>query len=318
MPRPFPQSTAELVVDSVEAVVVQNGTADIAYVSTFTDQPEDQAEDALNLAVDLGLLEEDGGGYKPSSPLAHYVVSPDVSHKAAVIRVMLDSYEPFLRFRERLMATNSPRAAAEQTRVLLELDAHRAEIQETLISLGGYAQVLTAEGGGRYQLTEESAQNPLSVLAEACQDRNDAEAVIREQVGQDVIDLASQQEVLRPLSEALWRARSGDADGAVQQAGNAVESFLDEVGNRQGVNLVGAHGINATMNQLRDNWNLPRKIVNSARYLGDIRNAADHGVDPEIGASWTIREHTGLEYVFVACSLIHAVANRELDADHVL
>jgi hypothetical protein len=47
-------------------------------------------------------------------------------------------------------------------------------------------------------------------------------------------------------------------------------------------------------------------------YLGTIRNAADHGPDPDINnASWQIRDATGLEYVFVACSFIAATLGIE-------
>jgi hypothetical protein len=47
-------------------------------------------------------------------------------------------------------------------------------------------------------------------------------------------------------------------------------------------------------------------------YLGAIRNAADHGPDADINNQpWEIRDATGLEFVFEACSFIAATIGME-------
>jgi hypothetical protein len=53
--------------------------------------------------------------------------------------------------------------------------------------------------------------------------------------------------------------------------------------------------------------------VEAAKYLGQVRNAADHGVDvdPEVGAVWHIQRTTSVQYVFVACSFIASALERE-------
>jgi hypothetical protein len=53
-------------------------------------------------------------------------------------------------------------------------------------------------------------------------------------------------------------------------------------------------------------------LIHIGSYLGAIRNAADHGPDPDItNQPWQIRDATGLEYVFVACSFISATIGIE-------
>lgn len=89
-------------------------------------------------------------------------------------------------------------------------------------------------------------------------------------LGYDAVDVVSEDEVIAGLADAVMKAQGGDPDGAVFEAGNAIES-----------------------------------------YLGHLRNAADHGVDQEIGAEWEIADNAGIEYVFVACSFIAAVTRRE-------
>jgi predicted XRE-type DNA-binding protein len=48
------------------------------------------------------------------------------------------------------------------------------------------------------------------------------------------------------------------------------------------------------------------------KYLGHLRNAADHGVDSEIGTQWQVSAKTAVEYVHVAQSTISAMVKREL------
>ena len=94
-------------------------------------------------------------------------------------------------------------------------------------------------------------------------------------------------------------------------AGNAMDSYLAALGTRLGVVLTGAHGINAKLDELRRANQMPMKLLNMGKYLGHVRNAADHGVDTDVGVAWSIRPATGVEYVFVACSFIAARTSRE-------
>ena len=94
---------------------------------------------ALRLAVDLGLLTCNKLEFEPSNPLVRFIGTPDENRKAALLRIVLESYRPFVVFRDRLLATNSADVAAQQTKTLLDVDAHREEIKDTLISLGTYS-----------------------------------------------------------------------------------------------------------------------------------------------------------------------------------
>jgi hypothetical protein len=305
MPRPLPPATAEQVVSSVEAVFVSRSiSVDAAFVAGFADIPDAQAASALLLASEIGLVTDTGNGYKPSSPLCRLVVASDDVHRAAALRVVLESFEPFTVFRQRLEVTGSVHEAARQTKVLLDLDGHRDSIKDTLVSLGTYSAALTATGGGRYATTENIAGNPLQKLAEACSSLVEAESRVRGQIGEYPDARLSRTEVVSLLADALICAKDNNPRGAVVRAGNAVESHLSSLGSRIGTNLQQAHGINAKLERFRQVNALPTKIVNVGKYLGHLRNAADHGVDQEVNASWTISTSTGFEYVFVACSFI--------------
>lgn len=311
MPRPFSHTTAELTVLVVEAVQVQQN-ADIDFVKKFCDLSEAQTRNALDLALDIGLVKFNGTEYNPGSPLLRFISNPKEVVKAALLRVLLESYEPFLIFRTRLKATNSADTAAQQTKTILDLEAHREEIKDTLISLGTYTNAIHTEGGGRYKITSEDYPNHLRELSIACDTQASAEMTIRNQIG-SYADELDQNEVIRPLSSALLKSSAGQRIEAVNEASTAIESFLFRLAQRMGANLAGTNGLGQKLDRFRQNNLLPKKLVESGKYLVQIRNAADHGVDadPDVGAVWIIQESTAIQYVFVACSFIRACGERE-------
>jgi len=312
VPRPFYESTAEDVIASIEAVVVNGKPTTPAFVAQFVDVPQDRAENALNLAVELGFLSVNAGNYSACKPLSQMFVAPNAPPKIAALRVALESYEPFVLFRTRLKATGFPVEAARQTKAALDLTGHREIIKETLISLATYSHALATEGGGLFVPAEDAIENRLLALAQACGDVVAAEARIRVQMGDAAAAVVSRNDVLLPLANALLRAAAGDARGAVVLAGNGFESYLTALAVRLGVaNVAGAPGINAKLGHFATANAIPSKLVAVGKYLGNVRNAADHGVDAEVGAAWLIQESTGTEFVYVACSFINAVTARE-------
>jgi hypothetical protein len=308
---PFSPATAEQVIAVVEAVVFNRKPSDLAFIAQFVDITEQQATAALRLAEDLGFLSRAGANYKELSPLCRFVATPNQMQKASVLRIVLESYDPFVVFRERLAATGNAATAAQQTKAALSLAPARDEVKDTLIDLGTYSHALLPEGGGRYRNEGEPTANRLQELLQACNDAAAAERRIRTQLGAHAAAVVSYQDVIVPLTDALLRSLGGDARGAVVAAGNAVESYLTGLGGRVAVPLAGANGINAKLDELRRGTQMPQKLLNMGKYLGHIRNAADHGIDADVGAAWEIRPATGVEYVFVACSFIAARVARE-------
>lgn len=292
---------------AIEALVVNGGPATIQTIAEFLETTQPLATAAIDMAIELGVVNQNGNNYETASPFCRFTAIPE--QKAALLRILIESYRPFVIFRERLLATADLSRAAQATKVICNLPAHRDIVKETLISLGTYSRALVTEGGGNYQLEAQSLVNALQVIASACSDMTTAEGRIRSQLGPPAEAALAQHRdtVIVPLADALMRANNRDAPGAVQAAGNAVESHITAMAARLNVALAGANGIIEKLNRFANPRRLPRKLVQVGTYLGGIRNAADHGPDPDINnGSWQIRDATGLEYVFVACSFIAA------------
>lgn len=306
MARPFSTATAEQVVSVVEAVFVRKERVSVEFVAEFVDLPRDRTDAALKLATDIGFLKYDSDTdcYSVDNPLCPFVATPDASQKSAVLRILLESYLPFITFRLRLIASGSASTSAWQTKVGLDLAAHRDEIKDTLLSLGTYSNALIDRAAGQYTPSEFPFQNPLMELVRGCEIETAAENVIRQRLGVVSANDLSRESIILPLANALKYAVLDEPRTAVMHAAGAVEFYLDMMGSQLGVSLAGAHGIGQKISKF-DRAILPTKVADMGRYLNSIRNAAAHGSnDPDINAPWNIRKSTGLEYVFVACSFI--------------
>lgn len=134
----------------------------------------------------------------------------------------------------------------------------------------------------------------------------DATQTIRQEIGADV-GLVDHALVIQPLVAGLRHAVAGAGREAVLQAGIAIENFLVAVATHHGTNISGANGVNAKMDRLVSSSRYPGKLQNVCKYLGHVRNAADHGADAEISAPWEVSGQTGRNYVFVAAMFIRAM-----------
>lgn len=308
MPRPFSQATAEQVVSVAEAAVALSDKAEAATIATFTDLPQGHTDKALELAIDMGLLKKNGNLFEASNPLCKLLRTPHDRERAAVLRIMLESFLPFTVFREELEATKDAGIAASRTKAKIDLACHREDVKDTLLSLATYSGALIVSHGGSYERDSRSMTNLLLELAVGSEEIGAAIHIIRQELSDEAANLVDHDAVIVPLATSLRHASAGGAGReAVLHAGNAVDTFLDWYAAEQGGNLQGATGINGKLDKLQQQSRLPKKLVFIGKYVGHVRNAADHGNDADIGAPWNICDATGRNFVFVAVSFIRSV-----------
>jgi hypothetical protein len=321
MPVDIFPTTAENVIAATDAVLTRELECDEAYVARFMDVPPANAHNALEMAKELGLVKlTSTSNYCPQNPFAIYLVTSRETQKAAVLRLVLENYPPYQTFKFRLAVTGLAATAADQVRVMYNLTRHRDEIKDTFISLGTFAQSLVSEGAGLFRSADSNTQRAdhLEVLAEVAASRTFAEATIRGRLGDEVTEWINHQEVFSPLVTAYQQlSPGGDHRSPIVYAGNAIESFLIQLGTYHGVSLTGATGINSKATKFSASQ-LNAKHKSMVMYLGHIRNATDHGVDSEIGASWDISRETAVEYVHVAMSTVKSIVSATVSHRYVL
>ena len=310
MPYEIQTTTAEDIIGATDAALQQNDGADRNFVSNFLDIPFQNANNALTMAEQLGLLKTNQKGfYHAVYPFACYLVTSDPLKKAVILRMVLEQYYPYEIFKHRLVVTGNANVAANQVHTILGLTAHRNDISSTFVSLGTFTNSLISEGAGRYRESGELPEDLLYMLNEVIEDRELAEARVRTKLGNEASDWINHDEVFIPLVTAYQAAASSENDSRapIVYAGNAIESFLSQVANYFKVNINNANGINAKVDRLKQAKKLKSKHAFMTKYLGHIRNATDHGVDAEIGQAWTITSKTAVEYVHIAQSVISAI-----------
>ena len=239
-----------------------------------------------------------------------YLFTAERESKAAILRYVLEQYEPYRTFKARLALTAGVVGeAATQTKALHKIGAHREVISTTFCNLGTYAQSLVSEGGGLYRPRNDNPKEYLKILDRVIQDRETATLQVRSRLGEEATNWIDGPSVLDNLITAYQRATVAQQvpRSPIVHAGNAVESFLSQLATHHRVNVGNAHGINAKADALKNAGHLLSKHNFMVKYLGHVRNAADHGVDSEIGTQWNVSAKTAVEYVHVAQTVIAAI-----------
>jgi hypothetical protein len=313
MPHSVFRTTAEEVIGATDSILQRLTGIDVAGIADFLSTNQQYAQNAANMSVELGLASFDSATnlYYPKSPFAAYLVTSDVSQKGAILRMVLERYEPYQFFKNRLRITDfAADAAANQTRATFGIAAERTDVSETFISLGTYTKSLAMrEEGGRYQAKTSNGFEFLEVFGQVIAEREDAKTKIRSRLGEDVYQWIDTPTVSEPLVDSLQSCANAKADPRppIVHAGNAVESFLVQVGNHYGVSLVGRNGVISKATEIINaQHHLTSKHMGLFQYLGHVRNAADHGAGPPIGGMWTISAETALEYFQISLTAIRS------------
>ncbi|MEQ1546498.1 hypothetical protein [Methyloglobulus sp.] len=311
MPFEIYLTSAENVIAATDAALQKPDGVDDALVSAFLDTTPAYALDALKMAKELSLLKESQPGiYVPDAKCGLYLCTAVRESKSAILRYILEQYVPYCTFKARLALSGGVVGeAANQTKALHSINAHRQDIIATFTDLGTYAQSLISEGGGLYLPRQDDPKEYLIILNRVIQDRESADLTVRKLLGESTVDWIDKTNVLDNLITAYQRAAQAEHDSRapIVHAGNAVESFLTQLANHYTVPIGNAHGINAKADTLARASRLLSKHKFMIKYLGHIRNAADHGVDSEIGAQWQVSKKTSIEFVHVAQSVITAI-----------
>jgi len=308
MPYNIFRTTADHVIGATDAALQNSAGVNVQMVADFLDTQQDSALNALKMAEQIGLLSENNTSlFEVASPCATYLITSSRDSKAAILRFILEQYEPYKTFKFRLnVTTGVVGEAAIQTRAVYNIAAHRDVIVSTLVDLGTYSKSLTSQGAGLYIASEEEPDDFLPYLQSVIQEREDAELAVRRRIGLDRSNWVDPQNVIPHLVTSYQRLSSVEEDprAPILHAGNAIDSFLTQIANHNGINIQNANGINAKADRIFQNNGLTKKHKFMYKYLGHVRNAADHGVDTEVNAAWDINPNTTIEYVHVSLTLI--------------
>lgn len=306
-------TTAEDIVAVVDAVVAKGHDVTIDFISEFTGiATEAQVTKALEMAIELKMVvREVSGNYSVDSFLAKKLVTVTTDdEKAVIMRMILEQYYPYTVFKTRYSFTRSIEQACIQTKILCSLSANDRDIRSTLISIATYAKALKSEGANLYSFVEEENIYPL--IESSLMNSSVAEMSLQDFFGERIYDSLNITTIIEPLFDAFQKAKATNPDtrAIIVYAANAFESFLDTYATSKSVSLAGQNGILQKRNAL--SACLSKKHKGMIDYIGQVRNAADHGADSdENGLMWTVTRDTALIYPCIVAIVIKNILQRD-------
>lgn len=159
---------------------------------------------------------------------------------------------------------------------------------------------------------EKAYVDAVGIIEAALRSANITENSLRTYWGENLYTFVNTSNVFAPLVEALQKTHSGTMDvrSIVVCAANAFESFLADFAIRKGVSLSGRNGILQKRDAL--SAHISKKHRGMIEFVGQVRNAADHGADPdENNQVWTISNETARIYPCIIAALIKAIFSRD-------
>lgn len=306
MPFNIVQTTAEDIIGVVDAVLAKSEHCNKSFISEFADISLPQAENALLMASEMGLVAKEVDElYNSSSYLARLIVTARNSeNKAAILRLVLEQYDPYITFKARFLYTGSLDTAAKQVKSFYGMASGHKEIKNTFINIATYAKAMINDGAGSYKLNQDDVTY-IEILDLALKFKSNDFSALQQQLGADVYEFLDKTNVFSPLVDAYSKiqATTIEPKPIVLYAGNAFESFLQQIANEYNISLSGKSGIIQKSNAL--SGVLSKKHRGMIDYIGHVRNAADHGTDAdEDGKTWNISTDTALLYPILVVSII--------------
>lgn len=307
-------TTAEDIVSVVDAVLAGKEVCDVCYISEFADITEQQAQNAIKMAVDMKLLYFDrtSQSYKSDSLLSHLLVSArNDLQKATIMRFILEQYEPFITFRDRYVFTQSIDLACKQLKVLYGIAATYRDIKNTLTNIATYAKAMISDGANQFKLNDDQVTY-LEILDVVLKSKSNDDYALKTLLGENVYKYIDTDKVYSPLSDAYSKVQNelSEEKTIIMYSGNAFESFLQQIADAHGISLIGKTGIlqkSGAMSSI-----LSKKHRGMIEYIGQVRNAADHGADTDEGGKvWMVSEETARVYPTIVATLIKDIVLRE-------
>lgn len=307
-------TTAEDIVAVVDAVVAKGSRCERGFIEEFTGiATDDQVTKAISMAIELQLLEQDTDTreYWVKAFLARKLVTATTDdQKAVVMRLILEQYEPYVTFKTRYGFTKSIELACRQTKILHSMTSNERDIKNTLISIATYAKALKSEGANLYSFTDGNEDLTLinSLLAGSSLNAS----TLRSFWGEQLYSFVDSTNVFSPLVDAFQKTEASPMDtrAIVVYAANAFESFLDDFSRLKSISLAGKNGIIQKRDALSSV--LSKKHRGMMEYIGQVRNAADHGSDIDEGNQmWTVSNETAIVYPLIVAIIIKDMYRRD-------
>lgn len=303
-----------LVVADIIVYLGMNENATLNQICSFVGRSTSYIRSGIDVARVLGAIQAKGNSFVVNSDIKSYLGStPSDETKIAVMRKLIQEWEPFILFIRYCLNGASTNEAARKIYVIYQFLGKDYKFLETLmISWGNLTKLITFSNdtvGLASELEESVGCGETVDLSDDLTIRLD----IVERIGTKTFAFLQHDEV-EELVEATKKSLV-DSRSAIECAGRAFEDFLRRIAAKVLVDVSRANGIGQVVNLLYNfrscNGVLENKI-HSKHYsigsaLGDIRNMAGHGKEAKTMERWELTSFSAKSYVEMVLAIMQSI-----------
>ena len=292
--------------DIVEAVNVLEDRATLPEIVQYSDIDTDSAEKALKMAIQLMLVKNDGGVYKPERPFARLLSNAKTTDKKAILKFILMQYEPFKFFFGLILRGEDITRATIKTKTVFNITGSTTILKNTFLELGSFSQVFTEADRGIEPIFKEEPEivEVFKSIQNTLNDEVQIETYIANQLDTAVV------EYLGDLKERLVTAGmkfGSEPISCIKETADVFEDFLKKIANDESVDISRARGFIEIGDRLKSDEKIATKHLGFINFVGHMRNAFTHTTDSEVNQSWQVSSDLPLEVFLVTLTAINSI-----------
>lgn len=295
----IPDASGETILAAAEAIYYTTPDFSISSVAEYMNTKDlAVAKEAIEAAALLGFVQErQKDFYFPIDDILRLETHADAQGRRTVFRIRLESLAPYKRFKERIYCGDSPLEAARRVGALGNIDTEPIKIKEIFQRLGLFAGSFTQDGIGNLVCSsgEQSIGAYLDAVKSSLISAESARTFIERRVGEEPFRFLP-SEALDNLTSMLARcqAKHEPKSEMIFALGTAVEKFLRKIGDESNppVDLTKTNGVTQMADELRKGNVITKKHYGLLQAIAAMRNAANHGIDNDIGKAWAFTHET--------------------------
>lgn len=320
---PAYEVSAEQVMEVVYAVS-QTNPADLENIKSFTGYGERRCKECIKIALEIGLLYEDGS-YNVADSYRRQIDEVELDDRSVLMNRALIQYRPFRSFIAYFRKGYDIEDAARKTNVVHEISNDEEYILDYFTRFGEYADLVN-NADSEFEIKVEAREIPVDSVKsiEALRNALESEAEIRfyieEVIGPEIvsrIDEDTENELVKSFADHAERPRD-----SITASGRAIEDFLREIGHSTGADddrLEDASGP-TQIGDILIGESIIRDIhLKRIKSLSAIRaKGGAHGDDQQTGERWRSDAEVALSTAMETTVLIRSIGSHVFESRQIL
>jgi len=309
----IPDTSGELIAAVCDSIYYIRPSYNIEPIKTYIKSDQITAERALEAAVLLGyVVKKPDGSFVSVDDLLLIHTHSNIIGRRIILRYRLELFLPFQRFKERIYCGDSPLEAADKVKTIFNVVNDTYNLKEILTRWGIYSGAFTTDTLGDLQCASPDSLLPtyMTNIDLSLKNIEKARVFIQERLGEEYFNIIP-TEIIDGLSSALVKCvtQYEPKSASAFAIGTSMEKFLAYVAanNSPTIDLTGANGLSQMGEILRSNSIITKKHIGLIHAIATLRNAADHGVDVEIGKSWQLSNKSILDFHMITLDAMKSI-----------